>query len=98
MADASTFFAIRVIHADSTSWSPITCPIYCNTFSIRPDNAVKIRTDQSDALTEDTIADGMQISFQVVHFNPGHRFTPGQIIGYVQSVGSSTDVHVQFAR
>jgi len=98
VADASSFFAIRVIHADSTSWSPITCPIYCNTFSIRPEVAVKIRTDQGDASTEDVIADGVQISFQVPHAYPGNRFGPGQTIAYVQSVGSSTDVHVQFAR
>src|SRR6266478_1958530 len=98
MVDASEFFAIRVINADSVSWTPITTPIYCNTWSIRPDAAVKIRTDANDAATEDTIALGMQITFQVPIGPVATRFERGCVLAYLQAVIGSVAVHVQFAR
>ncbi len=102
MADANSFFAIRAVTADSTSWTPITVPIWCNTWSIRPDAAVKIRTDQADPLTEDIIADGNQISYQVpgmkAYDTASARFVPNTVLAYVQSLSGSVVVHAQFAR
>lgn len=100
MVDASPLFAIRAVSADSASWTPIVVPIQCSTWSIRPDAAVKIRTDANDPLTEDTIAQGMQITFQVP-FQPDQaatRFRPGDTIAYLQAVTGTALVHVQFAK
>jgi hypothetical protein len=97
MADASNFFAIRTITADISSWQPITAPIPCNTWSVRPEAAVKMRTDQTDATTEDTIAAGMQ-SVYLVAATTGIKFPSGTTFAYVQAVTGSVLVHVQFAR
>ena len=102
MADANEFFAIRAVTASNLTWTPITVPIFCNTFSIRPDAAVKIRTDSADAATEDTIGEGMQISYQTpgmkAYDTASARFIPGNILAYVQAISGSVVVHVQFAR
>lgn len=97
MTDVSGYFAIRAISVDSTTWTPITTPIGCNTWSVRPDDPVKIRTDSANAATEDTILQGVQDVFQVPG-STGARFPAGTTFAYLQAVSGSTTVHVQFAR
>jgi hypothetical protein len=96
MADASSVFAIRAISVDSASWTPVIAPIACNTWSIRPDAAVKIRTDPNDATTEDTIQQGLQ-DVLLTHPISGTKFPQGTIFAHLQAVTGSTVVRVQFA-
>lgn len=97
MADASGYFAIRTLTVDSTTWTPITTPIGCNTWSVRPESSVKIRSDQADAATEDTILQGMQDVFDVSG-STGARFPAGTTFAYLQAVSGTAVVHIQFAR
>jgi hypothetical protein len=94
MPDASLVFAIRAIAVTSSAWTPVRAPINCSTWSLRPDDDVRIRTDSADAGTEDIIKAGVQELLQV---SGGKRYAAGQLFAYLQAVTGSTIVRAQFS-
>ncbi len=98
MSDASAYYAIRNVQINSTTWTPIVCPIDCLSFSVRCDSApIYICSDESDPTTQDTIQIGMQ-EYVDSMWSPwkrtgGCRFYAGNTIAYLKaSVGTPTVV------
>lgn len=98
MADASSAFVIRALAVTNSSWTPLTTPIACNTWSIMPDDDVLICTDEANPSgTEMTVKAGMQEAVQPPREGSGTRYAAGTTLAYLQGVNGSTIVRAQFS-
>lgn len=97
MASVNDYYAIRSIPVTSDAWTPVTTPIACNTWSLRPLADVYIRTDSSDANTEDTILAGLQETAMPVRSSiAGPRYPNSTTICFLKAVAGSTTVKAKF--
>jgi len=86
-------YAIQQFSINPTTWTPISAPFSCSSFSIRCDNdVVDERTDPNDASTQDTLALGVQeyVLGATIYW------MPGQVIFYVKSHTLNTVLIAKF--
>lgn len=97
MADASGVFAIRAVALDSTDWTPIVCPIACNTWAVRADAPILVRTDAADPTTQDSLGAGAQMMVTATKNTPGVRFGQGETFLFAQAQSGTTTLHASFS-
>jgi hypothetical protein len=98
MANASAHYAIKQVSVGSISWVPIIVPINCFSFSVRCDQgALYICSDQSDAATSDTLAQGVQECVDAVWGGGGGcRFEAGTTVAYLKSLSGTVTAILKF--
>ena len=97
MASVNDFYAIRSIAVTSDSWTAVTTPIACNTWTLRPQADVYIRTDFSDPNTEDTIPAGIQeTAMPIRSATAGNRYPNSTTLCFLKAVTGSTTVKAKF--
>lgn len=96
MPDASHFYAIRNLAVNDGAWTPITAPIDCNSFSVQCGADMKIRTDASNAETEQAIPAGTQQYILASWSWTGYRFHKDGVIAYLQAVSGSPTAVLTF--
>jgi len=78
-------------------WTPVTVPEFANYFSFKSQSgsAILIRTDPTNAATQDTLPGGYQEVFSTVPIgaNQVSRFSPNAILFYAQP-SSGSDVGI----
>jgi len=97
----------KQIAIDTVSWTAIVAPIDCMGVGIKNSQSVdlKIRTDATDATTQDTIPAGNQDGIMVSRHAgnqhdgaQGPRFLAGDAIAYLQAVSGTGPALVTFVR
>ena len=66
-------FEILVLSINTTTWTPVTVPFDCTSLAVKnrdQTNVVRMRTNATDASTEDLIGPGVEQSLAV----PFHRY------------------------
>lgn len=99
-------YAKKKYSLDAVAWTPITAPFDCNSITLRNQSAtidVKLRTDQSDSDTEDTLPPGNQEVIQadlgpryLQHGGFQARYATGAVICYAQAASSTADLLATF--
>ncbi len=97
----------KQIAIDTVSWTAIIAPIDCMGVGIKNSQSVdlRMRTDATDATTQDTIPAGNQDGIMVSR-HPGNvqddsgpsRFRAGDTIAYLQAISGTGPALVTFVR
>jgi hypothetical protein len=90
-------FEIKVVTIDSTSWTPITVAFDCTNLSIKNKdtvNAVRMRTNPSDPLTEDLLGPAAEQGLAIPFHR--YRYAAGSQPVFVQAVAGTGPVVVKF--
>jgi hypothetical protein len=92
-------FAVTLTTLDSTDWTPITAPIYCNNVALANKSGIVIyfRTTSTDPTTQDSIdGDGSEQSISGTYINNSFRYQPGSVICYAQAASATPVLIARF--
>jgi hypothetical protein len=90
-------FQILVLNINTTTWTPITVPFDCTSLAIKNrdlSNPVLMRTNASDASTQDTLAPGAEQSLAVPFHR--YRFANGSQPIWLQATAGTGPVVLKF--
>ena len=85
---------------DAVSWTPITAPVSCAVAVLRNKStsiAVKLRTDDGDAGTEETVYPGAEYVVNGPALPGQFQFHAGDTVIYAQAASGAPVVLVKFA-
>ena len=92
-----TPFEIQQLTIDPVSWTPVTAPFDCNGLLVKNTdsvNPVKMRTDSSNAATEDTLGPGAEQSVAMSMHR--YRFPAGSQPLWLRATAGTGPVVVKF--
>lgn len=81
---------------NASTWTPIAAAIDCNSFSVQCNSDMKIRTNSSDAATEQAIPAGTQQYILASWTWTGYRFQKDGVIAYLQAVSGTPTAVLTF--
>lgn len=86
----------KTFNIDASGWTAVAVPFDCSSIAIRNtcSNAVRMRTNADDALTQDILASGAEQAFAVPFHR--YRFLTGSHPVWLQAVAGSGPVIVKF--
>ena len=90
-------FEIRILTIDPVSWTPVTVPFDCSNLAVKnrdTANAVRMRTNASDATTEDLLNGGTEQSLAIPFHR--YRFPAGSQPVWLQATAGTGPVVVKF--
>ncbi len=101
MADASKYFAIRVLPTKvpvvAGDWTPIVCPIACTQIVIENRDAVNaqaVRSDVADSATEKYLPASLELTLRA----SAQCWNPGDLVCVVAAAAGSGPVCVTYLR
>lgn len=86
----------KTISINADGWTPITVPFDCSSIAIKNTgaSAVRMRTDASDVLTQDSLAAGCEQMFAVPFHR--YRFLAGAQPVWLQAAAGTGSMVVKF--
>lgn len=90
-------FQIQVLSIDPVSWTPVTVAFDCTSLAVKNTdvvNAVRVRTNTSDAATEDQIPPGAEQALAIPFHR--YRFPLGSQPLWLRAVAGTGPVIVKF--
>jgi hypothetical protein len=88
---------IRVLTIDPVSWTPVTVPFDCTNIALKNGdaaNALRLRTNASDAATQDVLAPSAEQALAVPFHR--YRFPAGSQPLWLQAVAGTGPVILKF--